>query len=216
MPVKYHPSEPYVRRVPAWKMHVYTMVQVFALAVLWTVKSSSFSLAFPFFLIMMVPLRQQLTHFFNPREINAVIFLPPNIAQCQCYDFINICFSPFVACSWTAKIHLLIQMTSLISTNKQEFQLRINTIDIGNKSIVFFNCATKEWTGLKFFSREMVPNAPINWANKMHMKLTFNLHLSKKYQASTNWNNSLVNSNFPLQFDRHRSQQWGCIVFDGN
>lgn len=72
MPVKYHPSEPYVRRVHAWKMHVYTLVQVFALVVLWAVKSSRFSLAFPFFLIMMVPLRQRLSMFFNSREINAV------------------------------------------------------------------------------------------------------------------------------------------------
>lgn len=72
MPVKYHPHEPYVRRVPAWKMHFYTMVQVLALAILWSVKSSNFSLAFPFFLIMMVPLRQRLTMFFNPRELNAV------------------------------------------------------------------------------------------------------------------------------------------------
>lgn len=75
MPVKYHPPEPYVRRVLAWKMHLYTMVQVGALVVLWVVKSSEFSLAFPFFLIMMVPLRQLLSMFFNPREINAVIFL---------------------------------------------------------------------------------------------------------------------------------------------
>lgn len=74
MPVKYHPPEAYVRRVPAWKMHIYTLVQVFALAVLWTVKSSEFSLAFPFFLIMMVPLRQRLSMFFTPREINAVMF----------------------------------------------------------------------------------------------------------------------------------------------
>lgn len=75
MPVKYHPPEPYVRRVHAWKMHVYTMVQVGALVVLWAVKSSEFSLAFPFFLIMMVPLRQLLSIFFNPREINAVIIV---------------------------------------------------------------------------------------------------------------------------------------------
>lgn len=85
MPVKYHPHEPYVRRLPAWKMHVYTLVQVFALVVLWTVKSSEFSLAFPFFLILMVPLRQQLTMFFNAREINAVNLL----SQSLCLLFWN-------------------------------------------------------------------------------------------------------------------------------
>lgn len=72
MPVKYHPSEPFVRRVPTWKMHLFTFTQVMALAVLWAVKSSKFSLAFPFFLIMMVPLRQKLGSYFTASELNAV------------------------------------------------------------------------------------------------------------------------------------------------
>lgn len=73
MPVKYHPQEAYVRRVPTWKMHTFTLIQIMALVILWTVKSSEFSLAFPFVLILMVPLRQRLATFFNSREINAVI-----------------------------------------------------------------------------------------------------------------------------------------------
>lgn len=72
MPVKYHPSEPFVRRVPTWKMHLFTFAQIMALAVLWAVKSSKFSLAFPFFLIMMVPLRQKLGSFFTTSELVAV------------------------------------------------------------------------------------------------------------------------------------------------
>lgn len=51
------------------------MIQVLALAVLWIVKSSRFSLAFPFFLIMMVPLRKQLERIFTVTEIRAVGFL---------------------------------------------------------------------------------------------------------------------------------------------
>lgn len=72
MPVKYHPPEPYVRRVPTWKMHIFSMVQILALAVLWTVKSSSVSLAFPFVLILMVPLRQKMSAIFSQRELDAV------------------------------------------------------------------------------------------------------------------------------------------------
>ncbi|CRK96265.1 CLUMA_CG009689, isoform B [Clunio marinus] len=72
MPVKHHGTAPFVRRVPTWKMHVFTTVQVLALAMLWTVKSSSFSLAFPFFLIMMVPIRQQMAHVFTPLELRAL------------------------------------------------------------------------------------------------------------------------------------------------
>lgn len=72
MPVKHHPPEPYVRRVPTWKMHVFTFVQIFALAMLWGVKSSKFSLAFPFILMMMVPIRKQLERIFTPLELRAL------------------------------------------------------------------------------------------------------------------------------------------------
>ncbi|KAL7010531.1 hypothetical protein ACKWTF_016934 [Chironomus riparius] len=72
MPVKHHPQVPYVRRLPTWKMHVFTITQVLALALLWGVKSSKFSLAFPFILMMMVPIRQQLERIFTPLELRAV------------------------------------------------------------------------------------------------------------------------------------------------
>lgn len=74
MPVKYHPLEAFVRRVQTWKMHLFTIVQILALAILWAVKSSSYSLAFPFFLLMMVPLRQKMATYYTEREINAVSF----------------------------------------------------------------------------------------------------------------------------------------------
>lgn len=75
MPVKHHPQVPFVRRVPSWKMHIFTFVQVCALATLWIVKSSPFSLAFPFFLLMMVPIRHQMEKLFTPLELRAVKLL---------------------------------------------------------------------------------------------------------------------------------------------
>lgn len=74
MPIKHYPPTPYVKRVPTWKIHMFTTVQVIGLVVLWTVKSSKFSLAFPFFLIMMVPLRFKMGKFYTPTEIVAVSF----------------------------------------------------------------------------------------------------------------------------------------------
>ncbi|XP_052892454.1 anion exchange protein 3 isoform X3 [Anopheles moucheti] len=78
MPVKHHPQVPFVRRVPTWKMHLFTFVQILALAMLWAVKSSPFSLAFPFFLIMMVPIRKQLESVFSPLELRALDGSQPN------------------------------------------------------------------------------------------------------------------------------------------
>ncbi|XP_046401181.1 anion exchange protein 2 isoform X2 [Ischnura elegans] len=72
MPVKHHPRVPYVRRVQTMKMHLFTFIQLMCLVVLWTVKSTQAALAFPFFLILMVPLRIHLKHCFSPSELHAL------------------------------------------------------------------------------------------------------------------------------------------------
>jgi hypothetical protein len=54
------------------KMHLFTLIQLLCLAALWVVKSTEASLAFPFFLILMVPLRAQLRYLFTPAELRAV------------------------------------------------------------------------------------------------------------------------------------------------
>ncbi|XP_017842081.1 anion exchange protein 3 isoform X3 [Drosophila busckii] len=72
MPVKHYPPTNYVKRVRPWKLHLFTTIQVACLAVLWTVKSSKFSLAFPFFLIMMVPIRQRLVALYSTEELQAL------------------------------------------------------------------------------------------------------------------------------------------------
>lgn len=54
-------------------MHLFTGIQLVCLCVLWSVKSSSFSLLFPFFLIMMIPVRSQLCNkLFTAKELRAV------------------------------------------------------------------------------------------------------------------------------------------------
>ncbi|XP_068149698.1 band 3 anion transport protein isoform X2 [Drosophila tropicalis] len=72
MPVKHYPPTPYVKRLRPWKLHLFTTIQVLCLVLLWTVKSSKFSLAFPFFLIMMVPIRQRLNSLYSPEELQAL------------------------------------------------------------------------------------------------------------------------------------------------
>eukprot|EP00094_Tigriopus_californicus_P004373 TCALIF_04214-PA protein Name:"Similar to SLC4A2 Anion exchange protein 2 (Cavia porcellus)" AED:0.09 eAED:0.09 QI:384/0.70/0.66/0.88/0.88/0.83/18/317/1415 len=72
MPVKHHPQVSYVRRVKTWKMHLYTVLQVLGLAVLWVVKSTQLALAFPFFVVAMIPYRMSLKYLFSPRELDAL------------------------------------------------------------------------------------------------------------------------------------------------
>ncbi|XP_308789.5 anion exchange protein 3 [Anopheles gambiae] len=78
MPVKHHPQVPFVRRVRMWKMHLFTFIQVLALAVMLAVKSSPFAMAFPSFLIFMVPIRIQMEKFFTPLELRALDSSQPN------------------------------------------------------------------------------------------------------------------------------------------
>lgn len=76
IPVESHPQTPWVRRVKTWKMHLYTIIQISCLALLWGVKSwKQISLAFPFFLILLIPIRQQLKRIFTEKELEAVSYL---------------------------------------------------------------------------------------------------------------------------------------------
>ncbi|KAM9345706.1 solute carrier family 4 member 1a (Diego blood group) [Symphorus nematophorus] len=60
-PKKYHPPDAYATRVKTLQMHLFTLIQLICLAVLWVVKISPFSLALPFVLILTVPLRMAMT-----------------------------------------------------------------------------------------------------------------------------------------------------------
>ncbi|KAI1896406.1 hypothetical protein AGOR_G00094450 [Albula goreensis] len=61
IPKKYHPQEAYATRVTTSRMHMFTLIQIVCLVVLWMIKSSSASLALPFILILTIPLRMFMT-----------------------------------------------------------------------------------------------------------------------------------------------------------
>ncbi|XP_013912289.1 PREDICTED: anion exchange protein 3-like, partial [Thamnophis sirtalis] len=72
MPSKHHPDHIYVIKVKTWRMNLFTCIQLACLVLLWVVKSTVASLAFPFVLIMTVPLRRYLLpRFFHERELKA-------------------------------------------------------------------------------------------------------------------------------------------------
>ncbi|XP_033863742.2 anion exchange protein 3-like isoform X2 [Acipenser ruthenus] len=72
-PSKHHPDHVYVTKVKTWRMNMFTCIQLGCIVVLWVVKSTVASLAFPFVLIMTVPLRRFiLTRIFEDRELKAL------------------------------------------------------------------------------------------------------------------------------------------------
>uniref|UniRef100_A0A7N8XY21 Anion exchange protein n=1 Tax=Mastacembelus armatus TaxID=205130 RepID=A0A7N8XY21_9TELE len=73
MPPKYHPDHTYVRKVRTLRMHLFTCIQLVCLAVLWAVMSTQASLAFPFVLILTVPVKMfLLPRIFTLREMACV------------------------------------------------------------------------------------------------------------------------------------------------
>ncbi|XP_060080773.1 band 3 anion transport protein-like [Ylistrum balloti] len=73
VPNKYHPSTSYVRRVKTMRMHLFTVVQVVLLLLLLIVKMSAAALAFPLFVILLIPLRLKLLgYFFKPSELEVL------------------------------------------------------------------------------------------------------------------------------------------------
>lgn len=72
-PPKHHPDVIYVKKVRSLRMHLFTALQLVCLAVLWVVMSTAASLAFPFILILTVPLRIfLLRRIFTDRELKCL------------------------------------------------------------------------------------------------------------------------------------------------
>ncbi|XP_054986607.1 anion exchange protein 2 isoform X2 [Sorex araneus] len=73
MPAKHHPDVTYVKKVRTLRMHLFTALQLLCLTLLWAVMSTAASLAFPFILILTVPLRMVvLTRIFTEREMKCL------------------------------------------------------------------------------------------------------------------------------------------------
>ncbi|XP_074549092.1 anion exchange protein 2b isoform X2 [Halichoeres trimaculatus] len=89
MPPKYHPDHTYVRKVRTLRMHLFTCIQLVCLAVLWAVMSTQASLAFPFVLILTIPVKVfLLRRIFTVREIACLDAddAEPKFVERDCHD----------------------------------------------------------------------------------------------------------------------------------
>ncbi|MEC9093944.1 MAG: PTS sugar transporter subunit IIA [Planctomycetota bacterium] len=64
-----YPSQHYVRRVPWKQLHLFTLVQLLCLVVLWVVKTSTWGILFPLFIALLVPIRILLGLVFDSQHI---------------------------------------------------------------------------------------------------------------------------------------------------
>jgi len=67
-----YPSTHYIRRVPPWVVHKFTLIQLVCLVVLWVIQASAWALVFPLFIALTVPVRLLLNRFFDARHLEAL------------------------------------------------------------------------------------------------------------------------------------------------
>lgn len=67
-----YPITHYIRRVPIWTIHAFTLVQLVCLAVLWFVKSSAVGILFPVFIALLVPIRLLAGYWFAEEHLAAL------------------------------------------------------------------------------------------------------------------------------------------------
>ncbi|XP_063308264.1 sodium bicarbonate cotransporter 3 isoform X2 [Pelobates fuscus] len=77
MPAKHQPDLIYLRYVPLWKVHVFTVIQLTCLVVLWVIKHSDAAVVFPMMVLALVFIRKLLDFFFTKRELSWLDDLMP-------------------------------------------------------------------------------------------------------------------------------------------
>ncbi|XP_063055662.1 sodium bicarbonate cotransporter 3 isoform X4 [Engraulis encrasicolus] len=77
MPAKHQPDLIYLRYVPLWKVHIFTIVQLTCLVLLWVIKASQAAVIFPMMVLALVFVRKLLDFFFTKRELSWLDDLMP-------------------------------------------------------------------------------------------------------------------------------------------
>uniref|UniRef100_A0A8D0CUB1 Anion exchange protein n=1 Tax=Sander lucioperca TaxID=283035 RepID=A0A8D0CUB1_SANLU len=69
MPSKHQPDYAYLRHVPLRKVHLFTLVQIACLAVLWTLKSTFLAIVFPVMILGLMVIRKMLDMVFSQHDL---------------------------------------------------------------------------------------------------------------------------------------------------
>ncbi|XP_078520084.1 sodium bicarbonate cotransporter 3 isoform X1 [Lissotriton helveticus] len=77
MPAKHQPDLIYLRYVPLWKVHVFTVIQLTCLVLLWVIKTSAAAVVFPMMVLALVFIRKLLDFCFTNRELSWLDDLMP-------------------------------------------------------------------------------------------------------------------------------------------
>ncbi|XP_017099021.2 electroneutral sodium bicarbonate exchanger 1 isoform X9 [Drosophila bipectinata] len=82
MPAKYQPDYMFLRQVPIKRVHLFTIIQLACLIILWLIKSfSQTSILFPLMLVVMIGIRKALDLVFTRRELKILDDIMPEMTK---------------------------------------------------------------------------------------------------------------------------------------
>ncbi|XP_063010991.1 sodium bicarbonate cotransporter 3 isoform X13 [Melospiza melodia melodia] len=77
MPAKHQPDLIYLRYVPLWKVHIFTVVQLTCLVLLWVIKASAAAVVFPMMVLALVFVRKLMDLCFTKKDLSWLDDLMP-------------------------------------------------------------------------------------------------------------------------------------------
>ncbi|RMB94115.1 hypothetical protein DUI87_29476 [Hirundo rustica rustica] len=77
MPAKHQPDFIYLRHVPLRKVHLFTLIQLLCLVLLWAIKASRAAIIFPMMVLALVFVRKVMDFCFSKRELSFLDDLMP-------------------------------------------------------------------------------------------------------------------------------------------
>ncbi|KFQ22195.1 Sodium-driven chloride bicarbonate exchanger, partial [Mesitornis unicolor] len=77
MPAKHQPDFIYLRHVPLRKVHLFTLIQLLCLVLLWAIKATRAAIVFPMMVLALVFVRKVMDFCFSKRELSFLDDLMP-------------------------------------------------------------------------------------------------------------------------------------------
>jgi len=82
MPSKYQPDLPFLRKVPVKRVHIFTVIQLLCLILLWVIKSiKQTKMLFPVMLVVLIGIRKLLDRYFTRQELQSLDDILPEFKR---------------------------------------------------------------------------------------------------------------------------------------
>lgn len=161
MPIKYQPDYMFLRQVPIRRVHLFTLIQLACLVMLWVIKSfSSTSILFPLMLVVMIGIRKSLDFLFTRRELKILDDVMPEMTKRAHEDDLRQLedgevgfYRRFIACCVGDKLSspppvTTINVTKVVESksNNSSTHLTLNNITDNHTAHNSNNCTTANHT----------------------------------------------------------------------